>query len=99
MASDLTANVLPTYARFDLTLTRGEGVWLYDAKGKRYLDFMGEDAARKIAPTVTTTSAPARVASRIPAVPTPLEPPCSSTVSPAVRPAFSNALFAASAPR
>jgi predicted acetylornithine/succinylornithine family transaminase len=40
MASDLTASVLPTYARYDVTLTRGEGVWLEAADGKRYLDFV-----------------------------------------------------------
>ena len=40
MASDSTANVLPTYARYELTFTRGEGVWLYDESGARYLDFV-----------------------------------------------------------
>jgi len=28
-----------TYKRMPLTFTRGEGVWLYDTAGKRYLDF------------------------------------------------------------
>jgi len=31
--------VLPTYARYDLAFERGEGVWLIDDKGDRYLDF------------------------------------------------------------
>lgn len=33
-------SLLPTYARFPLTLVKGEGSWLWDDKGKRYLDFM-----------------------------------------------------------
>ena len=31
--------VMPTYGRVDLRFTHGEGSWLYDAKGDRYLDF------------------------------------------------------------
>ena len=31
-------HVIPTYARFDLALTHGEGCHLFDADGKRYLD-------------------------------------------------------------
>jgi len=31
--------VLPTYARADLSVERGEGAYLYDTLGKRYLDF------------------------------------------------------------
>lgn len=31
--------VLPTYARFDLTFETGEGSYLFDSKGERYLDF------------------------------------------------------------
>ncbi|HEX3429305.1 MAG TPA: aspartate aminotransferase family protein [Rhizomicrobium sp.] len=31
--------VLPIYAREDLSFVRGEGVWLFDEKGERYLDF------------------------------------------------------------
>ena len=30
--------VLPTYARYDVTFTDGDGAWLVDADGKRYLD-------------------------------------------------------------
>jgi len=40
MASEPRDNVMPTYARYELTLTRGEGVWLYDENGTRYLDFV-----------------------------------------------------------
>ena len=31
--------VLPTYAREDIAFIRGEGVWLFDEAGERYLDF------------------------------------------------------------
>ncbi len=31
--------VLPTYARADVAFDRGEGAWLYDTKGRKYLDF------------------------------------------------------------
>ena len=31
--------VLPTYARADVAFDRGEGAWLYDTKGQKYLDF------------------------------------------------------------
>ncbi|MBD0348405.1 MAG: acetylornithine/succinylornithine family transaminase [Thermoleophilia bacterium] len=34
------ARVLPTYAREDVTFVRGEGSWLVDADGRRYLDFV-----------------------------------------------------------
>ena len=33
--------VAPTYGRFDVELVRGEGSYLWDASGKRYLDFGG----------------------------------------------------------
>ena len=33
--------VIPTYARFDLMLERGEGSWVWDVNGRRYLDFGG----------------------------------------------------------
>ena len=35
-----TATLLPTYARHDITFVSGEGVWLTDADGKRYLDLL-----------------------------------------------------------
>lgn len=31
--------VIPTYSRFNLELVRGEGSWVWDESGKRYLDF------------------------------------------------------------
>ena len=34
-------NVVPSYARFDLVLERGEGSYVWDANGKRYLDLGG----------------------------------------------------------
>jgi acetylornithine/N-succinyldiaminopimelate aminotransferase len=34
-------NVIPTYARFDLALDHGDGSYVYDVAGKRYLDLGG----------------------------------------------------------
>jgi acetylornithine/N-succinyldiaminopimelate aminotransferase len=34
-------HVLPVYNKYPLALLRGEGVWLYDIEGKKYLDFVG----------------------------------------------------------
>jgi predicted acetylornithine/succinylornithine family transaminase len=34
-------NLLPTYARLDVTFVEGDGAWLVDADGKRYLDLLG----------------------------------------------------------
>lgn len=31
-------SIMPTYQRLDVAFTHGEGVWLYDAEGRRYLD-------------------------------------------------------------
>jgi acetylornithine/N-succinyldiaminopimelate aminotransferase len=31
--------VMPTYARYDVTIDRGEGVYIIDTAGRRYLDF------------------------------------------------------------
>ena len=33
------ANVLHTYNRFPVVFEKGEGVYLYDTDGKKYLDF------------------------------------------------------------
>ncbi|KQO11022.1 acetylornithine transaminase [Paenibacillus sp. Leaf72] len=33
-------SLLPTYARYPIALVKGEGSWLWDDQGKRYLDFM-----------------------------------------------------------
>jgi predicted acetylornithine/succinylornithine family transaminase len=35
------APLVPTYARADLTIERGEGCWVVDADGRRYLDLGG----------------------------------------------------------
>ena len=35
-----TAALLPAYARHDVTFVSGDGVWLTDADGKRYLDLL-----------------------------------------------------------
>ncbi len=35
----MSSHLLPTYSRVDLAFERGEGVWLFTAEGKRYLDF------------------------------------------------------------
>ena len=32
--------LLPTYDRQKVLFTRGKGVYLWDSKGKRYLDFL-----------------------------------------------------------
>jgi acetylornithine aminotransferase len=32
--------LFPTYARFPITLVKGQGSWLWDDQGNRYLDFM-----------------------------------------------------------
>ncbi len=34
------ALLLPTYDRYQVLLERGEGVHLYDDKGRKYLDFL-----------------------------------------------------------
>ena len=39
MTTTALAPLLPTYARADVTFVRGEGAWLVDADGRRYLDF------------------------------------------------------------
>ncbi|HWD20993.1 MAG TPA: acetylornithine/succinylornithine family transaminase [Verrucomicrobiae bacterium] len=51
-------NVIPTYARFDLALARGEGSSVWDMHGKRYLDFGGGIAVSGLGhahPEVTQT--------------------------------------------
>ncbi|WP_051250353.1 acetylornithine transaminase [Paenibacillus harenae] len=40
-AAEIAAKSLfPTYARYSLALVKGEGSWLWDDKGNKYLDFM-----------------------------------------------------------
>jgi predicted acetylornithine/succinylornithine family transaminase len=40
VSATLAAPLLPTYARYDATLVRGEGAWVWDAEGNRYLDLV-----------------------------------------------------------
>jgi len=40
-ATTTHAPLLETYARTDVTFVRGEGAWLEDADGRRYLDLLG----------------------------------------------------------
>jgi len=40
MSAVASRAVLPTYARQDVTLVSGDGAWLVDAEGRRYLDFV-----------------------------------------------------------
>lgn len=34
----MTSHIMPTYARQSVTFSRGEGAWLWDNEGRRYLD-------------------------------------------------------------
>lgn len=57
MSTEKTAAeaLLPTYARFPLALVKGEGSWLWDNQGKKYLDFMSGIAVTNLG------HAPARI--------------------------------------
>ncbi len=35
-----TQYIANTYTRFPIAITRGEGCWLWDINGRRYLDFL-----------------------------------------------------------
>ena len=37
----MTDAIMPTYARLDVSFVQGEGAWLTDTEGKRYLDALG----------------------------------------------------------
>ena len=41
MTTLTSSSLLPAYARADVTFVSGEGAWLVDADGKRYLDLLG----------------------------------------------------------
>ena len=43
------ANIIGTYARYDITLSHGQGSYLYDVAGKKYLDFGGGPFGKPIA--------------------------------------------------
>ena len=40
MSTVVSQAVLPTYARQDVTIVSGEGAWVVDSEGRRYLDFL-----------------------------------------------------------
>jgi len=44
----MTNYLMPTYARFPVTLIRGEGTYVYDDSGKRYLDFISGIAVNSL---------------------------------------------------
>ena len=46
MTVTVASTVLPTYARQDVTIVRGDGCWVEDADGKRYLDLVAEQRHR-----------------------------------------------------
>ena len=41
MSSTLASPLLPAYARYDVTFASGQGTWLTDVDGRRYLDLLG----------------------------------------------------------
>lgn len=43
-----TRHVLPTYARFDVAFARGQGSYVWDVRGKRYLDMGGGIAVNSL---------------------------------------------------
>ncbi|MEK3883872.1 acetylornithine transaminase [Paenibacillus sp. PL2-23] len=49
------ASLFPTYARYPITLVKGEGSWLWDDAGNKYLDFMSGIAVTNLG------HAPARI--------------------------------------
>ncbi len=54
-----TVPLLPVYPRADVIFVEGEGVWLVDAAGKRYLDFAGGIAVTQLGhrhPAVTAAA-------------------------------------------
>jgi len=44
----MTSHLMPTYARFPVTLVRGEGSYAYDDSGRRYLDFISGIAVNSL---------------------------------------------------
>ena len=44
MSSEGTSAVVETYELYPFTMERGEGMWVYDTSGKRYLDLYGGHA-------------------------------------------------------
>ena len=59
MSSVTTVPLLPVYPRADVTFLEGEGVWLVDGSGKRYIDFAGGIAVTQLGhrhPAVTAAA-------------------------------------------
>jgi Ornithine/acetylornithine aminotransferase len=54
----VSSHLLPTYARVDLAFERGEGAWLYTAKGERYLDFTSGVPSMRSGTRIPTWSRP-----------------------------------------
>ena len=54
--------ILKTYNRFPVVLEKGEGVYLYDADQKKYLDFASEAAE----PGTTAGGEPSHQSSKLP---------------------------------
>src|SRR6476469_6708321 len=46
----MTAHLMNTYARLPVAFARGEGVWLWDTPGKRYLDGLSGIAVNGLGP-------------------------------------------------
>ena len=45
----MIASVMPTYSRAPLTFVKGEGSWLIEADGRRFLD-LGADISEQAGP-------------------------------------------------
>ena len=62
LVMDMSQHLMNTYGRQPVTFVRGEGVWLWDDQGKRYLDGlagvkgMRVDAVRALSPDPDTMS-------------------------------------------
>ena len=55
-----TTPLLPTYARADVTVVSGDGAWVVDDHGRRYLDFIGGIAVVGLRPRQPAVLAAAR---------------------------------------
>ncbi|AJS60355.1 acetylornithine transaminase [Paenibacillus sp. IHBB 10380] len=40
MGNEVQSSLFPTYARYPISLVKGQGSWLWDDQGNKYLDFM-----------------------------------------------------------
>ena len=48
--------LLPTYERQPILFVRGRGVYLWDSRGKRYLDFLSGIGVNALPPPCTTAT-------------------------------------------